>query len=112
MKLQPLHDRIVVEPAAHEEVSAGGIILPDSAKEKPMRGTVIAVGPGKTLDSGKTSPVDVKVGDLVLYGKYSGTEVTVGGEDYVILRNDDVLGIVTGTDSKKAEKKEKVGAKK
>ena len=113
MKLQPLHDRIVVEPAAHEEVSAGGIILPDSAKEKPMRGTVIAVGPGKTLDSGKTSPVDVKVGDVVLYGKYSGTEVTVSGEDYVILRNDDVLGIATGVSSaKKTEKKEKVGAKK
>ncbi|MBL8065766.1 MAG: co-chaperone GroES [Chthonomonadaceae bacterium] len=112
MKLQPLHDRIVVEPAAHEEVSAGGIILPDSAKEKPMRGTVLATGPGKTLDSGKTSPVDVKVGDVVLYGKYSGTEVTVGGEDYVILRNDDVLGIVTGATAKKTEKKEKVGAKK
>lgn len=112
MKLQPLHDRIVVEPAPHEEVSAGGIILPDSAKEKPMRGTVVATGPGKTLDSGKTSPVDVKVGDIVLYGKYSGTEVTVGGEDYVILRNDDVLGIVTGSTAKKTEKKVKVGAKK
>jgi len=114
MKLQPLHDRIVVEPAAHEEKSAGGIILPDTAKEKPMRGTVVATGPGKTLDSGKTAPVDVKVGDTVLYGKYSGTEVTVGGIDYVILRNDDVLGIVTGTASKsdKPAKKEKVGAKK
>ena len=111
MKLQPLHDRIVIEPAAHEEVSAGGIILPDSAKEKPMRGTVLAVGPGKTLDSGKTAPVDVKVGDTVLYGKYSGTEVTVSGTDYVILRNDDVLGIVTGKTAK-TEKKEKVGAKK
>ena len=96
MKLQPLHDRIVIEADAHEEISAGGIILPDSAKEKPMRGTVLAVGPGKTLDSGKISPVEVKVGDAVLYGKYSGTEVTVGGNDYVILRNDDILGIVTG----------------
>lgn len=111
MKIQPLHDRIVVEPAAFEEVSAGGIILPDSAKEKPMRGKVIATGPGKTLDSGKISPVEVSVGDTVLYGKYSGTEVTVGGTDYVILRNDDVLGVVTGSTTK-SEKKEKVGAKK
>ena len=112
MKLQPLHDRIVIEADAHEEISAGGIILPDSAKEKPMRGTVLAVGPGKTLDSGKISPVEVKVGDAVLYGKYSGTEVTVGGNDYVILRNDDVLGIVTGATAKKTDKKEKVGGKK
>lgn len=111
MKLQPLHDRIIIEADAHEEVSAGGIILPDSAKEKPMRGTVLAIGPGKTLDNGKTVAVDVKVGETVLYGKYSGTEVNVGGKDYVILRNDDVLGVVTGA-SKKAEKKEKVGAKK
>jgi len=113
MKLQPLQDRIIVEPAAHEERSAGGIILPDTAKEKPMRGKVLAVGPGKTLDSGKIAPVDVKIGDTVLYGKYTGTEVTVGGTDYVILRNDDVLGIVTGATSTKAPaKKEKVGAKK
>ena len=110
MKIQPLHDRIVVEPAAFEEVSAGGIILPDSAKEKPMRGTVIATGPGKTLDSGKISPVEVAVGDVVLYGKYSGTEVTVNGQDVVILRNDDVLGIVTSAGAK-SEKKVKVGAK-
>lgn len=112
MKLQPLHDRIVVEPAAHEETSAGGIILPDSAKEKPLRGTVVATGPGKTLDNGKLAPVEVKTGDTVLYGKYAGTEVTVGGTDYVILRNDDILGILTGATAKKAEKKEKVGAKK
>ncbi len=111
MKLQPLHDRIVVEPAAFEETSAGGIILPDTAKEKPMRGTVIATGPGKTLDSGKVAPVEVKVGDVVLYGKYAGTEVTVAGDNLVILRNDDILGIVTGTSAKSA-KKEKVGAKK
>ena len=113
MKLQPLHDRIVVEPAAHEEKSAGGIILPDTAKEKPMRGTVVATGPGKTLDSGKVAPIDVKVGETVLYGKYSGTEVTVGGTDYVILRNDDVLGIVSGVSApSKPAKKEKIGAKK
>ena len=93
MKLQPLHDRIVVEAAAKEEVSAGGIILPDSAQEKPQRGSVLAVGPGKMLDSGTRAPVDVKVGDIVLYGKYSGTEVSVSGKDYVILRADDVLAV-------------------
>lgn len=105
MKLQPLHDRIVVEAAAFEEKTAGGILLPDSAKEKPLRGTVLAVGPGKTLDSGKTAPVDVKTGDTVLYGKYSGTEVTVDGKDYIILRADDVLAVLT-------EAKVPAGAKK
>jgi len=105
MKITPLHDRIVVEAAAKEEKTAGGIILPDSAQEKPQRGKVLAVGPGKRLDSGKLAPLDVKVGDTVLYGKYGGTEVTVDGTDYVILRADDILGIVT-------EVRETVGAKK
>jgi chaperonin GroES len=109
MKLQPLHDRIVVQAAAQEERSAGGILLPDTAKEKPVKGTVLAVGPGKTLDNGKIAPVEVRVGDTVLYGKYSGTEVTVSGQEYVILRQDDVLAIV---EEASAEKKEKVGAKK
>lgn len=95
MTLQPLHDRIVIEPAPKEEKTASGIILPDSAQEKPLRGTVIAVGPGKLLDSGKVVPVDVTVGEVVLYGKYSGTEVTVSGKDVVILRSDDILGVVT-----------------
>src|SRR5271154_1283318 len=95
MNLKPLHDRIVVEAAAKEEVSAGGIILPDSAQEKPQRGTVLAVGPGKRLDSGQLAPVDVKVGEVVLYGKYSGTEGTVDGKDYVILRADDILAVTT-----------------
>lgn len=94
MAIKPLHDRIVVEAAAKEERTAGGIILPDNAQEKPQRGAVIAVGPGKRLDSGQLSAMDVKVGDTVLYGKYGGTEVTVGGKDFVILRADDVLGIV------------------
>lgn len=94
MKIQPLHDRIVVEAAAKEEKSAGGIILPDSAQEKPLMGKVLAVGPGKTLDSGAVAPVDVKKGDTVLYGKYGGTEIAVGSDDYVILRADDVLGII------------------
>lgn len=95
MAIQPLHDRIVVEAAAKEERTAGGIILPDNAQEKPQRGSVIAVGPGKRLDSGQLSAMDVKVGNTVLYGKYSGTEVTVGGKDYIILRAEDVLGVLS-----------------
>ena len=94
MKLQPLHDRIVVEAAPQEDKTPGGIILPDTAQEKPQRGKVLAVGPGKRLDSGQIAPVDVKVGDHVLYGKYAGTEVTVEGKDYIILRADDVLAVV------------------
>lgn len=94
MAIQPLHDRIIVAAAAKEEKTAGGIILPDSAQEKPQRGTVIAVGPGKRLDSGTLAPIDVQVGDVVLYGKYSATEVKVDGEDYLILRADDILGVV------------------
>ena len=95
MKLKPLHDRIIVEAAEKESKSAGGIILPDTAQEKPQRGKVLAVGPGKVLDTGKLAPMDVKVGETVLYGKYSGTEVTVEGTDYMILRSEDVLAIVT-----------------
>jgi len=96
MNIQPLNDRLVIEPAAKEETTAGGIILPDSAQEKPLRGNVVAVGPGKRLDSGKLAPMDVAIGDTVMYGKYSGTEVSVGGKDYVILRAEDVLAVVTG----------------
>jgi chaperonin GroES len=94
MAIQPLHDRIVVEAAPREEKTAGGIILPDAAQEKPQRGKVLAVGPGKRLDSGQLSAVDVKVGDVVLYGKYGGTEVTVDGTDYIILRAEDILGVI------------------
>lgn len=96
MKLQPLHDRIIVEAAAKEEKTAGGIILPDNAQEKPLKGTVLAVGPGKRLDSGALAPIDVKVGEVVLYGKYSGTEVTVDSKEYIILRAEDILAIVDG----------------
>lgn len=96
MNLKPLHDRIIVKAATAETVTASGLYLPDSAQEKPMRGEVLAVGPGKRLDSGTLAPIDVKVGEVVLYGKYGGTEVTVDGEDFVILRADDVLGIVEG----------------
>ena len=92
--LKPLGDRIVVKALEAEQQSAGGIILPDTAKEKPQQGEVIAVGPGKTLDSGKLSAVDVKVGDKVVYSKYGGTEIKVNGEDAIILRADDVLGIL------------------
>jgi chaperonin GroES len=94
MKLKPLHDRIIVEAAAKEEKTASGIILPDSAQEKPLKGKVLAVGPGKTMDNGKLAPVDVKEGDTVLYGKYSGTEVTVDAKDYIILRGEDILAVV------------------
>lgn len=94
MKIKPLHDRIIVKAAEKEQVTAGGIILPDAAQEKPQRGEVLAVGPGKQLDSGTVAPIDVQVGDFVYYGKYSGTEVKVEGEDYVILRADDVLAVV------------------
>ena len=94
MKIHPLHDRIVVEAAPKEEKTAGGIILPDTAQEKPQKGKVLAVGPGKRLDSGQIAALDVKVGETVLYGKYGGTEVTVDGHDYVILRADDILAIV------------------
>jgi chaperonin GroES len=96
MAIQPLHDRIIVEAAAKEEKTAGGIILPDSAQEKPQRGKVLAVGPGKRLDSGQLAPVGVNVGETVLYGKYSGTEVKVDGADYIILRAEDVLGVLEG----------------
>jgi chaperonin GroES len=96
MKLKPLHDRIIIEVAEKEDKTAGGIILPDSAQEKPLRGKVLAVGPGKRLDSGQIAAMDVKEGDFVLYGKYAGTEVTVDGKDYVILRGDDILGVIEG----------------
>jgi chaperonin GroES len=94
MAIQPLHDRIVIEAAAKEEKSAGGIILPDTAQEKPQRGKVLAVGPGKRLDSGQLAPIGVAEGDIVLYGKYGGTEVKVDGIDYIILRAEDVLAVL------------------
>ncbi len=92
--LKPLGDRIIVKALEAETTTSGGILLPDTAKEKPQQGEVLAVGPGKTLDNGKVSTVDVKVGDKVVYSKYGGTEIKVGGEDVIILRADDVLGIL------------------
>jgi len=93
MKIRPLGDRIVVKRTQHEEKTKGGIIIPDSAKEKPIEGLVIAVGAGKVLKNGKVHPVDVKVGDRVLFGKYSGTEVKIDGEEHVLLREDDLIGV-------------------
>ncbi len=93
-KIKPLADRVIVKPAEAEEKTSGGIILPDTAKEKPIEGTVVAVGPGKTSDDGKVIKPEVKVGDRVLYGKYSGTEVTIAGEEYLIMRESDIFGIV------------------
>jgi chaperonin GroES len=95
MNLTPLHDRLIVRPAEPEEVTKGGIILPDTAKEKPQQGEVVAVGTGKVDDSGKVIPMAVKAGDKVLYGKYSGTEIAVDGEDLLIMRESDVFAIVS-----------------
>ncbi|MFZ5867590.1 MAG: co-chaperone GroES [Thermodesulfobacteriota bacterium] len=94
MKFRPLHDRILVERVESEEQSVGGIILPDTAKEKPQQGKVIAAGPGKRTEDGKLIPMDVKAGDTILFGKYSGTEVKVEGIEYLIMREEDVLGLV------------------
>ena len=95
MKIQPLHDRILVKRIDEEARTKGGIIIPDTAKEKPIEGKVVAVGSGKVGDDGKLRPVDVKAGDRILFGKYSGTEVKIDGEEHLILREDDILGIVT-----------------
>lgn len=94
MKFRPLHDRLLVKRVAAEETSKGGIIIPDSAKEKPIEGTVIAVGNGKILDDGKVRQLDVRAGDKILFGKYSGTEIKVEDEEHIILREDEVLGVV------------------
>jgi chaperonin GroES len=94
MKFRPLADRIVVKRTKEEEKSKGGIIIPDTAKEKPVEGTIIAVGSGKILKDGKVRPLDVKAGDRILFGKYSGTEVKIDGEEHVLLREDDVLAVL------------------
>ena len=95
MKIKPLYDRIVVKRIQHKEQKKGGIIIPDTAKEKPMEGKVIAVGAGRVDDNGKRVPLEVKSGDRVLFGKYAGTEVKLGDEEHVILKEDEVLGIVS-----------------
>ena len=91
MNIRPLHDRVILKRMEEETTSPGGIVIPDSAAEKPIRGEVMAIGSGKRLDSGEVIPLDVKVGDTVLFGKYSGTEVKIDGKEYVILREDEVL---------------------
>jgi len=94
MKIRPLQDRIIVKRIAEEEKTKGGIIIPDTAKEKPQEGKVIAVGKGKANEDGKVTPLDVKAGDKVLFGKYSGTEVKIDGEEHLIMREDDILGVI------------------
>jgi len=96
MKIRPLQDRCIVQRVAEEEKTKGGIIIPDTAKEKPQEGKIIAVGKGKVNDDGKLTPLDVKAGDKILFGKYSGSEIRVDGEDYLIMREDDILGVIEG----------------
>ena len=96
MKLRPLHDRVIVKRMEEERVSAGGIVIPDNATEKPIRGEVVAVGNGKVTDSGEQRGLDVKAGDTVLFGKYSGTEVKVDGEELLVMREDDIMAVIEG----------------
>lgn len=94
MKIRPLHDRVVVRRLENERMTAGGIVIPDNATEKPMQGEVVAIGTGKVLDNGDCRALDVKVGDTVLFGKYSGTEVKIGADELVVMREDDIMGVV------------------
>ena len=96
MKIRPLHDRVIVKRLEEERVSAGGIVIPDSAAEKPVQGKVVAVGKGKILEDGSVRALDVKVGDKILFGKYSGTEVKVDGDDLVVMREEDVMAVIEG----------------
>jgi chaperonin GroES len=96
MNIRPLHDRVVVKRMEEETTSPGGIVIPDTATEKPVRGEVVAVGNGKILDTGETRPLDLKAGDKVLFGKYSGTEVKVDGEELLVMREDDVMAVIEG----------------
>jgi chaperonin GroES len=101
MKFRPLHDRVVVKRLEGESKSAGGIIIPDTAKEKPMEGEIIAVGPGGRDEKGALTPLDVKAGDRVLFGKWSGTEVKLDGVEYLIMKESDIMGVIEGTAAKK-----------
>ncbi len=94
MKIRPLHDRVIIKRVEEEAVTAGGIVLPGSAAEKPSQGVILAVGPGKSLDNGQVRALDVKVGDKVLFGKYSGNEVKVDGEDVIVMREEDIMGVL------------------
>ena len=101
MDIRPLHDRIIVERLEEETKTAGGIIIPDTAKEKPQQGKVIAVGKGKRTEDGKLLPLDVKVGDKILFGKYAGTEIKIEGKEFLMMREEDVLGVIEGGGKKK-----------
>ena len=105
MNVRPLHDRIIVQRLEEGEQQIGGIIIPDSAKEKPQQGKVLAVGNGKINDEGKRIPLDVKPGNLILFGKYSGQEIKLDGEEYLIVKEDEVLAVIEGDATKKSEKK-------
>ncbi len=104
MKLRPLHDRVLLRRVDQEERTSGGIIIPDTAQEKPMEGEIVATGPGARDDSGKLVALDVKKGDRVLFGKWSGTEVKIDGEDYLIMKESDIMGVIEGTVAKKTRK--------
>lgn len=102
MNFRPLHDRVVVRRTDEEQKTSGGIIIPDTAKEKPIQGEVVTVGPGSRNDKGEVTPLDVKAGDIVLYGKWSGTEIKIDGEDYLIMKESDILGVIEGKASIRA----------
>ena len=101
MKFRPLHDRVVVQRVDAEEKTKGGIIIPDTAKEKPQEGRVIAAGPGARDENGKLQPLDVKTGDRILFGKWSGTEIKLDGEDFLIMKESDIMGVLTESETKK-----------
>src|SRR3954471_17373425 len=109
MQVRPLHDRVLVKRFSEEERSKGGIIIPDTAKEKPIQGEIIAAGQGRIAEDGKIRPLDVKKGDRVLFGKYAGTEIKIDGEEFLIMKEDEVLGVLTGTTS--PAKKELAGSR-
>ena len=96
MKIRPLHDRLIVKRTQEEEKTKGGIIIPDSAKEKPLEGVVVAVGNGKLMEDGKVRPLDVKAGDTILFSKYAGTEIKIDGVEHLIMREEDILGVIEG----------------
>ena len=104
MKFRPLHDRVLVQRVEQDEKTAGGIIIPDTAQEKPMEGRIVAAGPGAKSEDGSVSPLDVKPGDRVLFGKWSGTEVKIDGEDLLIMKESDIMGIIEETAAKKGKK--------
>ena len=104
MKIKPLRDRILIKRLEEEEEKRGGIIIPDTAKEKPQRGEVVAVGPGKLDDDGKRQPLEVKIGEMVLIGKYAGSDVTIDGEEYVIMKEEDIFAVIEEAKTKKTKK--------